>query len=413
MNSSLNSLSNIGFLERNHAIDLFRAVTMLFMIFVNDLWSISEVPHWLEHAASTEDMLGFSDVVFPCFLVVLGMSIPFAIERRFDKGFSGESTIGHVLSRTFALLILGAFTVNTEYAMAEDTRLTKPVFRILMVIGFFLVWNVYPKPATASKGRLVQVLNVCGMLLLVVLAVLYRGADGTPFGIRWWGILGLIGWTYLFCSMVYIFARKHWRYLLLVGILCVCWTILRTPLRDGEAILALPAHNFVDQFLQIIQFGNGCLPAFTMSGVVMVMLHTKYKSELSPQKLVLWGLLGVIAFLVLGVLTRQYWIVSKIQGTPPWLFFCVGIALLQYVIFSMLSAFGYTRWFRFIQAVGTATLTCYILPYVLYSVFTMIDFSTPAFLQEGAMGLLKCFVFALLTIKIAEWIGLIGVKLKI
>ncbi|MDR3058865.1 MAG: hypothetical protein LBU84_12090, partial [Prevotella sp.] len=50
------------------SIDIYRALTMFFMIFVNDLWSITGVPHWLEHAAADEDMLGFSDIVFPSFL---------------------------------------------------------------------------------------------------------------------------------------------------------------------------------------------------------------------------------------------------------------------------------------------------------------------------------------------------------
>ena len=44
------------------------------------------------------------DIVFPCFLFAVGMSIPYAIERRYAKGFSAESTLGHILSRTFALL---------------------------------------------------------------------------------------------------------------------------------------------------------------------------------------------------------------------------------------------------------------------------------------------------------------------
>ena len=33
------------------SIDVFRAITMLLMIFVNDLWSVKNVPRWMEHAA--------------------------------------------------------------------------------------------------------------------------------------------------------------------------------------------------------------------------------------------------------------------------------------------------------------------------------------------------------------------------
>ncbi|MDR3134206.1 MAG: DUF5009 domain-containing protein, partial [Prevotellaceae bacterium] len=76
----------VNFTQRNVAIDILRALTMLLMIFVNDLWTISGEPDWIGHAESHQDFLGLADVVFPCFLFVVGMSIPFAIERRFSKG---------------------------------------------------------------------------------------------------------------------------------------------------------------------------------------------------------------------------------------------------------------------------------------------------------------------------------------
>lgn len=76
------------------SIDIFRALTMFFMIFVNDFWSVSGVPHWLEHAAASEDMLGFSDVVFPSFLFILGMSIPLAMESRMKKGEKKNRSYG-------------------------------------------------------------------------------------------------------------------------------------------------------------------------------------------------------------------------------------------------------------------------------------------------------------------------------
>ena len=88
--------------RRNPAIDMLRALTMFTMIFVNDFWKVHDVPHWLEHAVYGEDFMGLADIVFPCFLFAVGMSIPYAIERRYAKGFSAESTLGHILSRTLS-----------------------------------------------------------------------------------------------------------------------------------------------------------------------------------------------------------------------------------------------------------------------------------------------------------------------
>ena len=63
-------------------IDVFRAITLLLMSFVNDFWTLHGIPGWLEHAGAREDFLGFSDIIFPCFLFIVGMAIPYAIRNR-------------------------------------------------------------------------------------------------------------------------------------------------------------------------------------------------------------------------------------------------------------------------------------------------------------------------------------------
>ena len=37
------------FLQRNEAIDIFRALTMFIMVFVNDFWKVNDIPRWLDH----------------------------------------------------------------------------------------------------------------------------------------------------------------------------------------------------------------------------------------------------------------------------------------------------------------------------------------------------------------------------
>ena len=59
------------------SIDVLRAVTMLLMIWVNDFWTLIDIPKWLKHASASEDYLGFSDVIFPVFLFLVGLSIQF------------------------------------------------------------------------------------------------------------------------------------------------------------------------------------------------------------------------------------------------------------------------------------------------------------------------------------------------
>ena len=87
---------------------------MVLMVFVNEFWKVFNVPHFLEHFDTMEDGMGLSDIVFPMFLFAMGMSIPYALERRIAKGYSTESTLRHIVSRTFALLVMGAFICTQE-----------------------------------------------------------------------------------------------------------------------------------------------------------------------------------------------------------------------------------------------------------------------------------------------------------
>ncbi|MBQ3659017.1 MAG: DUF5009 domain-containing protein, partial [Bacteroidales bacterium] len=174
--------------KRNLAIDIFRGLTVALMVCVNDFWAIHNVPHFLEHFAVMEDGMGLSDIIYPMFLFAMGMSVLLALERRFQKGLSFESTLRHILSRTLALLLMGSFIVNSESGIAWN----KGVFWLLMVIGFFLVWNNYPEGFRYKKA-----LRILGAVILTGIAIAFRSPDGGLFRASWWGILGQIGWMYL------------------------------------------------------------------------------------------------------------------------------------------------------------------------------------------------------------------------
>lgn len=85
--------------QRIAAIDITRAITMFLMIFVNDLWSLHDIPKWLEHTAAKDDGMGLADTVFPAFLFIVGMSIPYAISNRIKKGDTLWQLVRHVTER--------------------------------------------------------------------------------------------------------------------------------------------------------------------------------------------------------------------------------------------------------------------------------------------------------------------------
>src|SRR5213075_1772136 len=101
--------------ERIASIDALRGLVMFTMIFVNDIAGVSNdvVPPWMKHYHGKSGMT-FVDLVFPAFLFIVGMSIPFALGTRLARGDSNWKIVGHVLLRTLSLLVIGILMVNSE-----------------------------------------------------------------------------------------------------------------------------------------------------------------------------------------------------------------------------------------------------------------------------------------------------------
>src|SRR6476620_2185184 len=135
-----NQLSN----ERILSIDAFRGITILVMIFVNELAGIHDIPKWMKHMPRDADAMSFVDVVFPAFLFIVGMSIPFAINQRLKKGATFTQLWQHILFRTLGLLVLGFFMVNAEGGYDEKAMgISINLWSILFFAAVILIWKVY------------------------------------------------------------------------------------------------------------------------------------------------------------------------------------------------------------------------------------------------------------------------------
>ena len=393
----------MDFSQRNASIDILRALTMLVMIFVNDFGA--GVPKWMHHAAGNEDFLGLADAVFPIFLLVMGMSIPFALERRYSKGLSTISTLGHILSRTFALLIMGAFTEGVAN-LARDLGMNFHVFRGLMVVAFFMVWNLYPRTDKKILRYVFTALQIAGVLLLIYLAFIFRTRNGGYFSAGWWGILGLIGWTYLLCAVVYLFVRDNvmkvfWIWLIFIG-LCA--------LKSGSYIPR--ESNIINDLLNAAHLGTPGHSALTMGGVLFSLLIVKY-STAETRKKVLFIVGATAAFLIASKVTNIFWIMSKNRATIPCVFACIGIAVGLYGLIQWAVSSGGTKWFNIIKAGGTATLSCYMMPYLLNAIIRGFFSPLPGWMTSGTSGIIKNAIFAFLCIGVAAMLEKCKVKLKV
>ena len=125
--------------NRIMSIDIMRGITLFLMLFVNDLY-VAGVPKWLVHTQATDDGMGLADWVFPGFLFMVGLSIPYAVEARKKKGHSDSRIWAHILFRTLSLLLIGVLMVNIPLLNPELTTMSTELWAVLVYGCIFLIW---------------------------------------------------------------------------------------------------------------------------------------------------------------------------------------------------------------------------------------------------------------------------------
>ncbi|HTH56083.1 MAG TPA: DUF5009 domain-containing protein [Cyclobacteriaceae bacterium] len=379
------------------SIDVFRALTMFLMIFVNDLWTLKNIPGWLEHAPAAADALGLADVVFPMFLFIVGLSIPLAVNQRMSKGDSKSTIARHTLLRSVALIVMGLFHVNLE-SYNDAAILPRPLWEILITICFFLIWLDY-KNGSPQKKYMFQGL---GVALLVAMAIIYRGENGGGMTIQWWGILGLIGWSYLIGSVIYLLFLQ-------LGAIYLIMTIFFLLFSAAKNLHWLDALAFIRPYVWILS--DGAFPALVMGGITTMCFYRVSK----PRVFFIGVSLASVALIVFCFFaTRPWWGIHKIAASPSWVSLCIGISALCFVaLIWLVDVRRKESWFAILKPAGTSTLTVYLLPYFHYAILAWAGVALPLFLRTGAIGILKSLLYALILMVITGFLEKRKVRLKI
>ncbi len=387
------------------SIDILRALTMFFMVFVNDLWTLSGVPKWLQHAKASEDYLGFSDVIFPLFLFIVGLSIPLAIQNRQNKGDSRGKIAWHILIRSASLLIMGFFMVNKEYSHSESMLISSNWWMLIMAFGLSFIWIDW-KRSTASKTT-AWIFQGVGIALLIFLMIIYKGGAEGDRWMRtyWWGILGLIGWAYLINSLIYLFSNGKLAIMAVVLLLFTFFSVAHQL--DWMS-------NFGFARIILNPLFEGTLAGFTAAGMLATVVFQKF----NERNRINWFYLSMVALvlltLVFGFLLKPEWGISKLRSTPSWLGICSAIGFALFALFYWIAdQKGKKNWYTIIKPAGTATLTCYLLPYFIYPLREILGITLPDFFTNGWIGIMKSLLFALVVVMLTGLFEKLRIKLKL
>jgi predicted acyltransferase len=334
-----------------------RGLTLVLMLFVNDL-NMNVAPAWLGHRAAEFDGMGLADWVFPGFLFIVGMAIPFAFSKRFSSGQSTYDISRHILTRSLSLIVIGVLMLNSERVNPELTGISKNLWAILMYLGVFLFWNDYPDKE--NKFFTVTGLKFTGLAILAFLVLKFRSGQAENNGsliTSWWGILGLIGWGYLVSSFAYVLCRDS----ILNTSLLAFFFLIMNMLSDWKLLGFL---NPVKPIFGIIIDGN--VPFIVLSGLIGGLIIKKIPVKEFKKLILIFIGLGLF-YLISGFILRKWFIISKIQATPSWAMICNGISFLIFIIlYLIIDVMKKIKWASFLQPAGENSLTTYLAPDVLY-----------------------------------------------
>ncbi len=347
---------------------------MFTMIFVNDIAGVSPsiVPAWMRHFHGRSGMT-FVDMVFPAFLFIVGMSIPFAVGGRLRAGEKWWKTILHVAGRTLALLGIGILMVNDESPGPDMSGLRPDWWAVLMYLSAMLAFcSISPVRAKGQAWKWVNCVVRClGLSGMVVLAFMFRGDQGqriitlSPFAIHteWYGILGLIGWAYFVGSVVYLTFRAN--ALALLG--CVVLLLGLYP-ADQKGL-------FDNVWLgRYVGIGGtlGAQPSITVAGLLLASILVSSEKP-SLGRAVRFTLLFVGGFAAAALLFSGLYGINKNEATPSWCLWACAITGALWLIFHLVCDQGATlRPAKIFAVAGQNVLLAYLISEMLPSLLNLL-----------------------------------------
>ncbi len=387
------------------SIDAFRGITILVMVFVNELAGIRDIPLWMKHMPADADAMTFVDLVFPAFLFIVGMSVPFAISNREKKGDTFLRLQRHIVWRTVGLLVMGVFMVNgeggyNEKAMGMSIRL----WLLLFYICAILIWKVYDR----QKRIWVYLLRGTGVAGLCILALVYRGGEEGTDSItpRWWGILGLIGWAYLFACIFFQLFRKN----LVMILVMICFCIAFYIVGKNPVIMEKEWLRWMSG-----QAGNAAHTSVVLCGIALSLIYFDEKGIRTAGRLVAAAGIFTLLLFAAGYILRPYFGISKIYATPTWCLYSAGICCIVFsALYWIIDIKGIRNWTRFFRPAAINPLLTYIIPGILYALFSVLHISIfPYSLRYGVPGFLWAVFYAVAVMYIAKGLNRMNVRLQL
>jgi predicted acyltransferase len=301
------------------SLDALRGFTIAAMVIVNDPGSWQHVYPPLLHAEWNGCTL--TDLIFPFFLFIVGVSIAFAYTKRIEAKVPMGNIYRKIIIRSINIYLLGLF--------------------------------------------------------------LWLAPEFDFTSIRWTGVLQRISVVFLVCAL--IFLKTSWKTQVKIGaiILVLYWIIMAyIPVPGiGKPDLSVPEKNWANYLDTLFLPGvmwqktwdpEGILSTFPsiVTGITGMLVGKVYLTVKDENKRLVWlFFFGFMMFLAGGI-WNWFFPINKNIWTSSYVLYTSGAATMGFAACILIvDIYGYTRWTHLGRVYGANAITSYVLAGILTVVF--------------------------------------------
>lgn len=327
------------------SLDVFRGITIALMVLMGNPGG-SEYYGFLQHA--DWNGLTLADVVFPFFIFIVGVAIPYSFTNKLERKVSKRSLLLRITRRTIILFLLGLF------------------------INGFPYFNL-----------------------------------GT---LRIMGVLQRIALCYFFASLIFLFVKPKWRLLLTAAIPLVYWALMvLVPVPGYGAGVLTKDGNLAAYLDRLLLGGHLYTGTWDPEGILSTLpaVATALMGVLTGQHLMSYRepskkLVNLVSFgslaLVIGSVWNIVFPINKNLWTSSYVAFTGGMAILLFAVcYFIIDVKRKTGWTRPFVILGMNAIAVYVLSMIvnLALIYVIVPFG-------GANIALKSLIFERL---FASWAG--------
>lgn len=336
--------------ERLLSLDVFRGMTIAGMILVNNPGSWSYVYAPLGHA----DWDGWTptDLVFPFFLFIVGVAIPYSLGGKIERGEAQKKIVAGILRRS----------------------------AILFALGLFL--NAFP-----------------------------FSPPGSIFALRIPGVLQRIAVCFLFASLIFIKTKIRGQLIWTIALLALYWILMKVVPVPGYGAGVLTPEGSLEGFIdRLLLSGHIYKPTHDPEGILSTLPATAtalcgilagqwLKSPRAMEERTNGMLIVGIALLAVGKFMGLWFPINKNLWSSSYVVFTAGAALLFLgICYWLIDLKGYRKWAQPFIVFGSNAITVYVASGIVADLLNVIKVTG----ANGEQRALKQYLYENL---FASWAG--------